>query len=159
MRWGEHLEYVSDQSGDFIFIPPMCRSEINASTDETRNVVWCAATTRPSSQSEHLAGRKPEEVRWIDPIQRQGKPADALRPQERMARIPGGPRDVIVTGATAAVLSARSHRMQSHDRLDERRARLASISCLGCPAEAGRLECCGHALTRSGAVSVQHRQP
>src|ERR1700676_404323 len=50
MRWGEHLEYVAEANpGDFIFIPPYVpHQEINASSDETWNASWCAATTRPS---------------------------------------------------------------------------------------------------------------
>jgi len=62
MRWGEHLEYVAEANpGDFIFIPPYVpHQEINASTDETAEVVEdCArrGKIRPSRTSRACSSR------------------------------------------------------------------------------------------------------
>jgi uncharacterized RmlC-like cupin family protein len=45
MRWGERLEFTAEAGpGDFIFVPPYVpHQEINASTDEPLECVWCAA--------------------------------------------------------------------------------------------------------------------
>src|SRR3977135_4116561 len=75
MRWGEHLEYVAEANpGDFIFIPPYVpHQEINASTDETLECVLVRSDNEAVVVNLDIEPvEKPEEVRWIDPIHRQG---------------------------------------------------------------------------------------
>ena len=75
MRWGEQLEYVAEAGpGDFIFVPPYVpHQEINASTDETLECVLVRSDNEAVVVNLDIEPvEKPEEVRWIDPIHRQG---------------------------------------------------------------------------------------
>jgi uncharacterized RmlC-like cupin family protein len=75
MRWGERLEYVAEAGpGDFIFVPPYVpHQEINASTDETLECVLVRSDNEAVVVNLDIEPvEPPEEVRWIDPIHRDG---------------------------------------------------------------------------------------
>jgi uncharacterized RmlC-like cupin family protein len=75
MRWGARLEYVAEAGpGDFIFVPPYVpHQEINASTDETLECVLVRSDNEAVVVNLDIEPvEPPEEVRWIDPIHRDG---------------------------------------------------------------------------------------
>ena len=75
MRWGAHLEYMAEAGpGDFIFVPPFVpHQEINASSDETLECVLVRSDNEAVVVNLDIEPlEKPEEVRWVDPIHRDG---------------------------------------------------------------------------------------
>src|SRR5438270_11865168 len=75
MRWGERLEYVAEAGpGDCIRVPPYVpHQEINASTDETLECVLVRSDNEAVVVNLDIEPvEKPEEVRWIDPIHKNG---------------------------------------------------------------------------------------
>jgi uncharacterized RmlC-like cupin family protein len=71
MRWGEHLEFVSEADpGDFIYVPPYVpHQEINANSDQPLECVVIRSDNEAVVVNLNIAqAEKPEEVRWIDPI-------------------------------------------------------------------------------------------
>ena len=75
MRWGEKLEFVAEaEAGDFIFVPPYVpHQEINASADETLECVLVRSDNEAVVVNLDIEPvERPEEVRWIDPIHKQG---------------------------------------------------------------------------------------
>jgi uncharacterized RmlC-like cupin family protein len=75
MRWGERLEYVAEAGpGDFIFVPPYVpHQEINASTDEPLECVVVRSDNEAVIVNLDIEPvERPEAVRWIDPIHRNG---------------------------------------------------------------------------------------
>jgi uncharacterized RmlC-like cupin family protein len=75
MRWGERLEYVAEAGpGDFIFVPPYVpHQEINASTDEALECVLVRSDNEAVVVNLDIEPvEKPEKVRWIDPIHKNG---------------------------------------------------------------------------------------
>src|ERR1700760_2468580 len=75
MRWGERLEYVAEAGpGDFIFVPPYVpHQEINASPDESLECVLVRSDNEAVVVNLDIEPvERPQEVRWIDPIHKQG---------------------------------------------------------------------------------------
>src|ERR1700744_4570477 len=75
MRWGDHLEFVAEANpGDFIFVPPYVpHQEINASPDEVLECVLVRSDGEAVAINLDIEPvEKPEAVRWIDPIHRDG---------------------------------------------------------------------------------------
>ena len=75
MRWGEQLEYVAEAGpGDFIFVPPYVpHQEINASPDEVLECVLVRSDGEAVAINLDIEPvERPQEVRWIDPIHKQG---------------------------------------------------------------------------------------
>jgi uncharacterized RmlC-like cupin family protein len=75
MRWGERLEYVAEAGpGDFIFVPPYVpHQEINASADEPLECVLVRSDNEAVVVNLDVEPvEKPEAVRWIDPIHKDG---------------------------------------------------------------------------------------
>jgi uncharacterized RmlC-like cupin family protein len=75
MRWGERLEYVAEAGpGDFIFVPPYVpHQEINASSDEPLECVVVRSDNEAVVVNLDIEPvERPEAVRWIDPIHRNG---------------------------------------------------------------------------------------
>jgi uncharacterized RmlC-like cupin family protein len=75
MRWGERLEYVAEAGpGDFIFVPPYVpHQEINASTDQPLECVVVRSDNEAVVVNLDIEPvERPEAVRWIDPIHRNG---------------------------------------------------------------------------------------
>ena len=75
MRWGDHLEYVAEAGpGDFIFVPPYVpHQEINASADETLECVLVRSDNEAVVVNLDIeAVERPQQVRWVDPIHRDG---------------------------------------------------------------------------------------
>ncbi len=75
MRWGDHLEYVAEAGpGDFIFVPPYVpHQEINASSDETLECVLVRSDNEAVVVNLDIeAVERPQQVRWVDPIHRDG---------------------------------------------------------------------------------------
>jgi uncharacterized RmlC-like cupin family protein len=71
MRWGEHLEYVTDAGpGDFIYVPPFVpHQEINASREEPLSCVLVRSGQEPVVVNlEITPAEPPEEVYWVDDI-------------------------------------------------------------------------------------------
>jgi uncharacterized RmlC-like cupin family protein len=71
MRWGNHLEYVSEASpGDFIYVPPFVpHQEINASATEPLECVLVRSDNEAVVVNLDIEPvEKPEQVKWIDPI-------------------------------------------------------------------------------------------
>ena len=75
MRWGERLEWVAEAGpGDFIFVPPYVpHQEINASADEPLECVLVRSDQEAVVVNLDIEPvEKPEAVRWIDPIHKEG---------------------------------------------------------------------------------------
>ena len=75
MRWGERLEWVAEAGpGDFIFVPPWVpHQEINASADEPLECVLVRSDQEAVVVNLDIEPvEKPEAVRWIDPIHKEG---------------------------------------------------------------------------------------
>jgi uncharacterized RmlC-like cupin family protein len=75
MRWGENLEFVAEADpGDFIFVPPYVpHQEINASADEPLECVVIRSDNEAVVVNLDIDPvEKPEAVRWVDPIHREG---------------------------------------------------------------------------------------
>ena len=75
MRWGERLEWVAEAGpGDFIFVPPWVpHQEINASADEPLECILVRSDQEAVVVNLDIEPvEKPEAVRWIDPIHKEG---------------------------------------------------------------------------------------
>jgi uncharacterized RmlC-like cupin family protein len=75
MRWGERLEFVAEaEPGDFIFVPPYVpHQEINARTDEPLECVLVRSDQEAVVVNLDIEPvEKPEAVRWVDPIHKEG---------------------------------------------------------------------------------------
>ena len=75
MRWGEKLEFVAEAGpGDFIYVPPFVpHQEINASPDETLECVLVRSDQEAVVVNLDIEPvEKPEAVRWVDPIHKEG---------------------------------------------------------------------------------------
>src|SRR5687767_826704 len=75
MRWGERLEFVAEAGpGDFIHVPPYVpHQEINASADEPLSCVLCRSDQEAVVVNLDIEPvEKPEAVRWVDPIHKEG---------------------------------------------------------------------------------------